>query len=857
MLFSDNGSTAQNLPTTITSESSWLKPVSIFTLAQHPLTIRRPAEPEKPFTVAGQCGAMLGQQDGKFESWIFPVKLFSEMSIEARVDGYDVPLNVNRLAAEIEVSPDHTTITWSHIAFTIKEVFFATQCPKQDGTGILALFQISSIRPLTLTFSFTPEVKRMWPAPVSGSVSPEWIAVNRGPGTTLNDTTRPGGLGAVHPAGWYMLHTDFPDLAGAIALPGAVPGILQPYQERPATYPLQFVLRFDPKSDDGHFVPLLMAVGTTPETATRQALEQRLSSLNANVSELYQQNAIYYAHFFDTRTTIETPDVSFNHYLQWAALSIDQARVRHGDEIGLVAGFFSSGSSARPGFGWFFGRDTLFTTWAINSYGDFSLTEQALSFLIRRQRDDGKMPHEYSQTAELVDWPHMPYEFAAADATPLFLMAVDDYATTSGDLEFLRANWTAIQKAWNFETTHDSDGDGIYDNVQGTGWVESWPQGMPHQEIYLAALDQQASQSMARLSKLMGQDTAARAAQERADRIASKITEEYAQPDGTYAFSRNIDGSVDKTLSIFPAIAWWGGRFALPAADAMFRQWASHSFSTDWGLRDISEQDPVYDPISYHQGSVWPLFTGWASLAEYRAGRDLAGYSHLMQNTNLTTEQDLGAVTELLSGAYYRPFGRSTSHQMWSSAMVLVPALRGLFGVSVDAPTHTITVDPHLPAQWPTATLHHIAVGDAITDLHYERKNGSMIVALLNQRTASPIRLMSSIPNAKPSGNGTTLTIPLPAIEVGMDYGAADALPSPGADTTGVKVLDQRQSGHELSLQLEAPGNSTHRLFLRRNGVAAHVTANGCGATLNRDSLDVRFPDGAGYQQCTLIISWP
>src|SRR6202012_4108047 len=96
--------------------------------------------------------------------------------------------------------------------------------------------------------------------------------------------------------------------------------------------------------------------------------------------------------------------------LRWAEISIDQLRVRHGDEVGLVAGFYSSGDSARPGFGWYFGRDTLFTLYAVNSYGDFALTREALEFLLKRQRADGKMMHEYSQTAELVDWDKFPYE---------------------------------------------------------------------------------------------------------------------------------------------------------------------------------------------------------------------------------------------------------------------------------------------------------------------------------------------------------------------------------------------------------------------------------------------------------------
>ena len=87
--------------------------------------------------------------------------------------------------------------------------------------------------------------------------------------------------------------------------------------------------------------------------------------------------------------------------------------------------------------------------------------------------------HEYSQTAELVDWPHLPYEYAAADSTPLLLMLLRDYAERSGDLAYLQQHWEQIEKAWAFESTHDSDGDGIYDNAQGTGWVESWPPGMP------------------------------------------------------------------------------------------------------------------------------------------------------------------------------------------------------------------------------------------------------------------------------------------------------------------------------------------------------------------------------------------
>ena len=221
-----------------------------------------------------------------------------------------------------------------------------------------------------------------------------------------------------------------------------------------------------------------------------------------------------------------------------------------------------------------------------------------------------------------------------------------------------------------------------------------------------------------------------------------------------YAFSRNADGSLDRTTTVYPALAWWNGGAGLahPRSRASER-WASHDFSTDWGLRDVAESEPIYDPISYHQGSVWPLFTGWLSLAEYRAGQPLAGYAHLMQNANQTTTQDLGAVTELLSGDYFQPFGRSTSHQLWSSSMVITPALRGLFGIDIDALTKTIRLDPHLPADWNEAEVRNLHVGDSIADLHY-RREGQHLTVQLKTISGSALRLAADAKDASVAKDG-------------------------------------------------------------------------------------------------------
>jgi glycogen debranching enzyme len=818
-----------------------LQPVNSFPLHDDHLAIRRRIEAAIPFTVAGPQGVLMGQQDGKFEAWMLPVKLLSHFTIRADVEGYPVPIELKDYAREIEVSPDHTVITYSHIAFTVRQIMYAPD-EIEAGTGAVVLFQVDSIRPLDLTFSFTPEMRPMWPQPDQGTPSAEWVKREA--------------------SGFYVLHTDFPNLAGAVAMPTTQPGTMAPYQEKPQFHPLELKLHYSPKRDNDRFFPLLMAVGTTSETATTTALQAKLERLCAALPQTYSAHAARYVRIMEELTAIQTPDSGLNDAFSWAVISIEQlkAKVQPTGQVGLVAGYYSSGDSARPGFGWFFGRDALYTLYAVDSFGDFGLSREELEFLIQRQRNDGKMMHEYSQTAASVDWKALPYMYAAADATPLFLTAMLDYVQSSGDIDFLRRHRESIEKAWQFESTHDSDGDGIYDNAQGTGWVESWPTGMPHQEIYLALLDQQASAAMAKLASLLDDKAAAESAAKRADELTRKIESEYYDSArDTYAFSRNPDGTVDHTATIYPMVAWWNGGGGLAHPTVSFQRWASHDFSTDWGLRDVAESDPLYDPISYHQGSVWPLFTGWAAVAEYRAGHALSGYAHLMQNANLTTAQDLGAVTELLSGAFFQPFGRSTSHQLWSSAMVVIPTLRGLFGIDLDGASGKIWLNPQLPADWDNAEVQRLHVGAAVCSLEF-RREGRTLVARVKTASGKPVHLMTLVKEATVAADGSSITFPLPSVEIGVPHG----LPLQGARTAQMKVLMETRDSNSLKLDLEAAAGSVVHLAVRSNEPKLNLRAEGGTIINSQDASEhsgisqvvVKFPEGTGYQHHSLVLRW-
>jgi glycogen debranching enzyme len=803
------------------------------------LHIGREVDPERPFSVIGPRGALLGRQDGSFEAWLFPWKIFSHIRIRAEMQNYPVPIDVNQYAALIDVTPGATVLTYSHANFTIRQIMFAPRQPQQ-GSGVVVLYQIEAIRPMTLTFSLTPEMQRMWPAPSDPQPSPEWVPTQTGSGNTSS--------------GFYVLHENFPDHAAALAMATAEPGILPPYQERPQVWPLEFVLHFDPARDANTVFPLLITRADTQQGTTREALAHSLAGLDAAIPTLYADNAAYFRDLLANHVSIETPDSDLNGAFSWAIAAIDQLRVEtpERDGMALTAGFVGSGDSTRPGFGWFFGRDALWTLYAVNSYGDFATSRQEIDFLLAHQRADGKIMHEYAQTANLVDWQSLPYEYAAADSTPLLLMAVNDYLKISGDADFVRSHWDALNRAWTFETSHVSN-DGIYNNSQGTGWVENWFPSLPYQEIYLASLDEQASLAFTNLARASGHADAANEASARAARIKPAIEKEYFQAgSGFYAFSVDAHGVPDNTPSIFPAVAWWDGSFALDHPEGMMQRWASSEFSTDWGTRDISDQVSFYDPISYHQGTVWPLYTGWVSLAEYRAGRPLSGYAHLKQNADLSWSQDLGSVTELLSGQFFQALGRSTAHQLWSSAMVISPVLRGLFGLEWSAATQTLTVNPHLPADWNRATVRRIPLGTLTVDLTFTRQGQKLLIEA-GGPGASAVHLATGDAGARLSGS--RLEIPLPAVEIAL----SQRLPEFGAKTEQLKVLDEQRGSRSLTVILSAPASSSHTILLRTNAPGTQVTAAHAVIGAERDGLrpvTLTFPTGAGYATQSVTFTW-
>jgi hypothetical protein len=268
----------------------------------------------------------------------------------------------------------------------------------------------------------------------------------------------------------------------------------------------------------------------------------------------------------------------------------------------------------------------------------------------------------------------------------------------------------------------------------------------------------------------------------------------YLPQTGFYAFSRNADGTTDNTATAYPSVAWWDGDYALEHADKVLSRWASSEFSTDWGARSVGDQESVYDPISYHQGTVW----------------------------------------------------------LWSSAMVISPVLRGMFGLQWDVPHHTLGITPHLPADWVGATVHRLPFGKSTLDLTFARRGQELIVSATGT-ASSDVLLHSKSAGAKVEGH--ELHIPLPAVEAAF----SEQLPKFGSATQQMKILHETINEKGLELTLAAPASSHQVVFLRENRQDLHLhnTDAQQGSSTNglRDAK-IAFPPGKGYVTKVVRISW-
>ncbi|MBL8189620.1 MAG: hypothetical protein JNK38_16535, partial [Acidobacteria bacterium] len=266
-----------------------------FPLAGNPIELTRAARPHVYFDAAGRKSAIFGHETGVFESWVFPMKLFHDARISIKVEGQDAPVDFAANVERIIARPEATTLIASNQLFTLSATFFSPI----DEAGSIILLEADSPRTLTVTISFVPDMKPMWPAGLGGQS-----------------------------AGWrddlkaFVISESRRKYNAFFGCPAATRGVSTPAHQL-ADGALRFDIRIDPQTAKQRYYPLIVAAGFNG----RQPVIDLYNRLATSVADQYQKTFNHYRRLRDEMLSVETPDAKFNLAFEWAKAAMDKGMV--------------------------------------------------------------------------------------------------------------------------------------------------------------------------------------------------------------------------------------------------------------------------------------------------------------------------------------------------------------------------------------------------------------------------------------------------------------------------------------------------------------------------------------------------
>ena len=487
----------------------------------------------------------------------------------------------------------------------------------------------------------------------------------------------------------------------------------------------------------------------------------------AHGDDLLQERIRHYRAIMQDTVRLETPDHALNKAFLWAKVGTED--FKHFDpDLGLCyfAGF--------PAYNFYFASDSFRILHGTICAGDFEETREILRMILKYQATEvgpdtlpGEIWHEMSTTGDRIS-----PNFCTLDFPPL---AEHVYGWT-GDQAFLEEIYPNLTAAVEWGYLRDEDGDGILENgpegeMADSAFEDTNMEGS-HLQPNLAWC--RALEAGARLADLVGDASSARRWRETASALRSNLNqvywnetrrhfEETLRPDGCF------DSSWRGTTVFDPEIVDEGkARFGL---QRLLREEESLTDATSFFRWQESE-------TAY---TTWREHLSWYMVARGDRARFLLR-NHLAE-PGVTALCDMARVpfTVATPGHFPEviglddpatPYVRGCAHQAWSSACGIVyPVIAGLFGVSPDAASHSVTIDPHLPTGWPHMRLIGLRVGDHRLDITYHRYGERLEAKLRNDGSAPlvarlgfPLPLFSEITTV--TINGTSLSIPDPRLSI-------------------------------------------------------------------------------------------
>jgi glycogen debranching enzyme len=430
-------------------------------------------------------------------------------------------------------------------------------------------------------------------------------------------------------------------------------------------------------------------------------------------------------------------------------------------------------SAGIPWYSTIFGRDSIISslqTLPLNS----GIAIDTLRYLARHQgrREDpfteeqpGKILHELrrGEMARAGEIPHIP-DYGSIDATPLWLVLLHETWRWTGDAVLVRDLLPHAERALEWiDRFGDMDGDGFVEyastsekGLRNQGWKDSgdgvpFPDGrLPEPPIALVEVQgyvHDAKVRTAELFQLAGRLDRAAALRREAAELRERIRTVFWDDElGTFALA--LDGAKQpvRTATTNAGHLLWSRVPTVAQGERLRERFLQPDFFSGWGIRTLSAAHPAFNPMSYHDGSVWPhdnalLVLGLALYGHGRAALPIVrAVYEAGAGTNFQRLPEL--YCGMSRGIGHRPVGYpvSCSPQAWASGALFM-MLQALLGLYPDAPAGVLHVrDPVLPDFLDQLTLEGLSIGSSRVALQF-RRHGSRTLANLLGIEGTPLQV--------------------------------------------------------------------------------------------------------------------
>ncbi|HET7600279.1 MAG TPA: amylo-alpha-1,6-glucosidase [Gemmatimonadales bacterium] len=430
-------------------------------------------------------------------------------------------------------------------------------------------------------------------------------------------------------------------------------------------------------------------------------------------------------------------------------------------------------SAGIPWYSTIFGRDSIITSLQTLSLNP-RIARDTLRYLARRQgtREDpfteeqpGRILHELrrGEMARAGEIPHVPY-YGTVDATPLWLVLLHETWRWTGDEALVRELLPNAERALDWIDRYgDADGDGFVEYTRTSakglvnqGWKDSgdgvpYPDGRkPTPPVALVEVQGYVYDAKVRMAELFarfGRTERAAALARQAEDLRAAIRERFWMPDtGTFALA--LDGAKRQvpTITSNAGHLLWSRVPTPEEAESVGRVLLGPDLFSGWGIRTLAASHRAFNPMSYHNGSVWPHDNAIAvlGLALYGRARDalpiVRGMHEAAVRAGFQRLPELFCGMPRQRGVGPVRYPVSCSPQAWASGALFL-LLQSVLGIYPEASRRVLHVrNPVLPDVVDELTISGMAVGDARVSLQF-RRHGERTLANLFEVSGAPLQV--------------------------------------------------------------------------------------------------------------------